>query len=171
LKEHKQNIAKLNKYTLERENLEFEIRHQTQIYSENEKETIEGMTFNKPIQEAISKSKKTDKVSNIALNYKKEAKKKLNIEEMKERIRQLYSILFSIELKIKFVNKVMLTCLTKKEKFIIEQLLIENMNWANVKYSYNEFYRESVETETLRTIKKGALKKIQAVIQETENYL
>jgi hypothetical protein len=171
LKEFKFNTAKLQSYKLELISLEH-LKNSKQDNQENANEVIEGLSLRKSSNEIMSKNNVESKIEKIALNYSKEFNKQFTQKDtIKIRISSIKSIIFYLELKIEYIKKVVIGCLSPKEKFVIEQVFIEKMNWANVKYCYNEFYRESMEIESLRNIKKAALKKIDEIIKETESFM
>ena len=168
LKEFKQNKAKLEAYRMELYALENNIYRE--IVKENKNEVIEGMALRKSLDNTITTNDAESKVERIAENYSKELRRQVTKDEARRnRIAQIKSLINFLELKINYIDKVILGCLDPKEKFVTEELLVNKMNWGNVRYSFNEFYRESMEIESLRTIKKTALKKIEKVIKETEN--
>jgi hypothetical protein len=167
LKEYKLNKAKLNGYRLELSSLE---NYRFEEIKESKNEVIEGLSLRKSDSEAISTSSLESKLEKIALNYSKELNRQISQKDVVEnRTAQIKSIVFYLELKVEYISKVVLACLSNKEKFVIEQQVIENMNWNNVKFSYNEFYREQMEIEGLKTMRRNAIDKIKKVIQETES--
>ena len=171
LKNHNKNKAKLESYRFELRCLENELIQERCIEKKNE--VIESLSLRKN-NNAMSASGGEDsgsKVERIVTSYRKEFDGQFHqVEKKRERIRELQALIFSLNMKVEYIEKVVLVCLTPKEKFIISEYFIEGgYTWLNMQYTYNHKFNEKLQIDAVIAKKNTALKKIESVIQETES--
>ena len=123
LGEHKLNKLKLKKYEYQRSNYEYILNNGLDMLTENEIDIIESLSFRTLNLEAIPcKGQITDKTQNAVLKLEDLIKtKKEDIQEnIKIKTKQVNSIIFYLDLKIKYVDEIIIWCLDAEQKYVIE---------------------------------------------------
>lgn len=169
----RKNKAILKGYEMNLQVLENELRGFNKLIKFDENEVIEGMTHRQANYESLPANVHlTDKTPEIAIEYKSKVIQKQNIAEIKENIENVKSKIFSLDMKVKYLEEVVLGCLDTDELFIIKGLHVESPKWSwetVIKNYPINFPNQTDGVRTLQNKRKQAIEKINHVIKETHS--
>lgn len=163
-----ENKARISVLQVRIDKAKQELGLSSQIYVEDERETISGMQMS---AKAITHDKPspTNKINSAtettALNYAEETEHKndfdtfgikRDIKVWEREIKQLEGQILEIERA--------LSSLTKEENFIIQMLYFEKMYWRDIETSYQHTFKFYKSEDTLQKIRKIAMEKLKRVV-------
>lgn len=165
--EHKENEAKLTEIDLKMEEYRQRLDYAGTVYEDTEDEVIENMQMaGQPYDSVHSNTNKiSDKVSNTAMNYKRELNH-INREDRDYLINKLEKLAKQkLELnKIVVRVKNMMNPLTQEEKFVIETYYMNKAKWDYVEKAYFNEFEKYKSIKQLQTYRDNAMKRMLKVI-------
>lgn len=163
LRGHLKNEAKLTEIQLKKEEYQEELYYAGTVYEDTDKEVIENMQLAGQAYDNINikTNKISDKVSNTAINYKKE-----QIYINKKDREYLQSKIIECEAEENILNKMivrvknLLTILSEKQRFVIREFYInsEKGDWRKVAKEYEKTFPKDLTIKQLQNIRDVALK-------------
>lgn len=163
--EHKENEGKRLEIELKLEEYQQRLDYAGTVYEDNEKEVIENMQTAGQAYDTLNArtNKKTDKVYNTAINYKKE----LNYINTQNRVflnREIERLIIERDIIDKKIVRVKnwLDKLESRERTILEEFYINNKgkNWDKALIEYNKKENKELSRRQLISIRDKAIGKI-----------
>lgn len=160
LKNHLKNQAKLTEIELKKEEYTTKLEYAGTVYEDTEEEIIENMQLAGQAYDSIhsNTNKVTDKVSNTAMNYKKEIKH-INKEDrqfLENKIIELNNLKSELDKKIVRVENMMIP-LSSEEKFIVKTYYMEKSKWDYVSQQYCIEFQKPKSINQLLNIRDSAI--------------
>lgn len=167
LRNHLDNEAKLTEIQMKIEEYEQRLEYAGTVYEDTDEEIIESMQLSGQSYDTIKSYTNTisDKVSNTALNYRKE-EKHINKEDRAFLERKLKEL----ENEKKYLNKVVvriknaLMPLSVDEKFVIDNYYINKAKWNYIERKYFEEFEIHKTIKQLQTYRDNALDRMLKII-------
>lgn len=169
LREHKKNEAKILEIDIKLEEYGNRLEYAGTVYEENDKEIIESMQLSSAVSEVPSG--KTNKISNVteqtAMNYQKE-RVHINREDrifLESKLRKLALEKDRLNKQVVRVKN-LLTILSEKQRFIINEFYINNPkgDWKRVAKEYENQFPRYLSIKQLQNIRDVALKDMLEVL-------
>ncbi len=170
LKNHLKNEAKLTEIKLKQEEYEERLQYAGTVYQDSKDDVIEGMQLSGQAISDIPRSN-TNKISNTVYNtvvgYSKEINH-INNEDrtyLENKIDQCKKEIDKLNKAIVRVNN-LLTILSNKQKFIIEEFYIksEKGDWKKVEIEYKNSFPKDLTIKQLQNIRDVAIKDMLEVL-------
>lgn len=167
--EHKENEGKKIEIELKLEEDQQRLDYAGTVYEDTENEVIENMQIaGQPYDSVHSNTNKiSDKVSNTAMNYKKELNH-INKEDrdfLNSEINRLILEKDKIDKKIVRVKN-WIDKINEKEAFVLTEFYINNKgkNWNKVVSTYNKQFNRGLTDRQLRTIRDKGIQNILKIV-------
>lgn len=167
--EYKENEGKKIEIELKVDELQQRLDYAGTVYEDNEKEVIENMQIAGQAYDSVhsNTNKISDKVSNTAINYKKELNY-INREDrnfLNREIDRLFLEKDKIDKKIVRVKN-WLDKLDTRQATILEEYYINNKgkNWDKTIKAYNKKMDKELQKRQLVTIRDEAIEKILNIV-------
>lgn len=164
LRNHLKNEAKLTEIKLKQEEYEERLQYAGTVYQDSKDDVIEGMQLPAQVISDIPKSN-TNKISDTTYNTVVGYGKEINYTN-KEDMVYLEKKILECEEEGKRLDKIivrvnnLLTILSKKQKFIIEEFYInsEKGDWKKVELEYKSTFPKDLTIKQLQNIRDVAIK-------------
>lgn len=169
LREHKKNEAKILEINIKLEEYENRLEYAGTVYEESDEEIIKSMQLSSNVSEVPSG--KTNKISNVteqtAMNYQKE-RVHINREDrifLESKLRELEKEKDRLNKQVVRVKN-LLTILSEKQRFIINEFYINNPkgDWKRVAKEYENQFPRYLSIKQLQNIRDVALKDMLEVL-------
>lgn len=169
LREHKKDEAKLTEVQLKKEEYQEQLYYAGTVCEEDGEEIIESMQLAGETYDSIhsNTNKISDKVSNTAMNYKKELNhiNKFDRDYLNSKIIECEAEENILNKKIVRVKN-LLTILSEKQRFVINEFYInsEKGDWKRVSKEYENTFPKYLSIKQLQNIRDVALKDMLEVL-------
>ena len=160
LKEHLKNKAKLTEIQLKKEEYEERLEYAGTVYEDTQEEIIQNMQLGTQGYDSIhsNTNKISDKVSNTAIQYKREEQhiNKENRAYLENKILELSKLKDELDKKIVRVNN-MMNPLSSEQKFVIKTYYMEKSKWDYVSQQYCVEFQKPKSINQLLNIRDMAI--------------
>lgn len=170
LRNHLKNEAKLTEIKLKQEEYEERLSHAGTVYEDDKDDVIEGMQLPAQAISDIPRSN-TNKISDTTYNTVVGYNKEINHINKEDRVYLEYKIAKCEEEKKKLDKQIvrvnnLLTMLSKKQKFIIEEFYInsEKGDWRKVEMLYKNAFPKDLTIKQLQNTRDAAIKDMLEVL-------
>lgn len=165
LRRYKSNLAKIQLYNIEIEGLEETLALGKLSAEENENDCIEGLCMKANTITDMPLNKNNlfrSTTENAAGSYRSEMKWESDDTYCKNKIRELKSRMYRLEIEVRQVDA-MLTVLSREKRFIVEQYYIEGHRWPEVMDQFELNFKQNYTLNTLYAWRDKALDLINGV--------